>query len=60
MFEKSIDTDNKNIDTHIGRILAAYFLGDTENKNRFIAKNKTAIPGNINRHDNVKNINKNR
>jgi tetratricopeptide (TPR) repeat protein len=44
MFEKSIDIDNKNIDTHIGRILAAYFLGDTENKNRFIAKAKLQFP----------------
>ncbi|SFE09353.1 Tfp pilus assembly protein PilF [Chitinophaga sp. CF118] len=44
MFEKSIYIDNKNIDTHIGRILAAYFLGDTENKNRFIAKAKLQFP----------------
>jgi tetratricopeptide (TPR) repeat protein len=44
MFEKSIEIDNKNIDTHIGRILAAYFLGDTENKNRFIAKAKLQFP----------------
>lgn len=44
VFERSIDIDNKNIDTHIGRILAAYFLGDTENKNKFIAKAKLQFP----------------
>lgn len=44
MFGKSFDTDDKNIDTHIGCILAAYLLGDTEKKNKFIAKAKLQFP----------------
>jgi hypothetical protein len=44
MFEKSFALDDKNIDTYIGCILAAYLLGDTGKKNTFIAKAKLQFP----------------
>lgn len=43
-FEASFKTDDKNIDTHIGRILTAYMLGDTKKKNLFIANAKSQFP----------------
>ncbi|MNR54360.1 hypothetical protein D3C85_1745280 [compost metagenome] len=36
--------DTKSIDTHIGRILAAHLLGDTEKKNEYIGEAKRQFP----------------
>jgi tetratricopeptide (TPR) repeat protein len=44
MFEKSLALDNKNIDTYVGCILAAYLLGDTEKKNTFVGKATLQFP----------------
>lgn len=44
MFGKSFAIDCKNIDTHIGGILAAYLLGDKEKKHQLIAKAKLQFP----------------
>lgn len=43
-FEMSFKIDEKNIDTHIGRILTAYLLGNTKEKKRFIANTKSQFP----------------
>ncbi|WP_264550603.1 tetratricopeptide repeat protein [Flavobacterium sp. N2038] len=43
-FEASFKIDEKNIDTHIGRILAAYLQGNTKEKKRLIANAKSQFP----------------
>ncbi|RYJ37528.1 Tetratricopeptide repeat family protein [Flavobacterium anhuiense] len=43
-FETSFKIDSTSIDTHIGRILAAYLLGDSRKKNIFIAEAKSHFP----------------
>jgi|GEM_PF-4987547 len=43
-FEASFKTDDKSIDTHIGRILSAYLLGDSRKKNIFITAAKSQFP----------------
>lgn len=40
-FEASFKIDDKNIDTHIGRILTAHLLGENKKKKQFIAKAKS-------------------
>ncbi len=43
-FEVSFKIDGKSIDTHIGRILSAYLLGNSKEKNLFIANAKSQFP----------------
>lgn len=43
-FEASFKIEEKNIDTHIGRILTAYLLGNTKKKEQFIANAKSQFP----------------
>lgn len=44
MFNKSFEIDNKSIDTHIGRILAAHLLGERKKKKEFIELAKRQFP----------------
>ncbi|AFD05249.1 tetratricopeptide repeat protein [Solitalea canadensis] len=44
LFDQSMILDTKSIDTHIGRILAAHLLGDTEKKNEYIGEAKRQFP----------------
>jgi tetratricopeptide (TPR) repeat protein len=43
-FEASFKMNEKSLDTHIGKILAAYLLGNTSEKKRFIANAKSQFP----------------
>ncbi|WP_281322097.1 tetratricopeptide repeat protein [Flavobacterium aestivum] len=43
-FEASFKIDDKNIDTHIGRILTAHLLGENKKKKRFIEDAKSQFP----------------
>ena len=43
-FETSFKIDETSIDTHIGRILSAYLLGDSKKKNLFIKVAKSQFP----------------
>ncbi|WP_417941521.1 tetratricopeptide repeat protein [Flavobacterium sp. RS13.1] len=43
-FEASFKMNEKSLDTHIGRILTAYLLGNTKEKKRFIANAKSQFP----------------
>lgn len=44
IFDRSLKTDDKNIDTHIGLILSAHLLGDAEKKREHIKTVKIKIP----------------
>lgn len=43
-FEAAFKMDGNSIDTHIGRILSAYLLGDLKKKNQFVATAKSQFP----------------